>query len=342
VAAPRRPQRHPPTLTPQRHRPTLAPQRRPQRHPPTSTDPVGRRVLPRLDGAVVTAFQAAAVAAAGLPAPVARRVGEGVAVAAAYVPLLAGRRRVVRENLRQVYGPGVSGRRLHRLVDEAFASYGRYWSESLRLPSLTDAQVKAGMAFAGWDFVDDALSGGRGAILALPHLGGWEWAGRWLAITDRPVTVVVEELRPPPLFQWFLSYRRRLGMEVVPVGPGAGAAALAALRDNRVLCLLCDRVVGGTSGVGVQMFGREVAIPAGPVTLALRTGAPVMPTAVYFGSGADDHLAVIRPPLSLIRTGRLRDDVAGGTRMLAAEMEALIRRAPTQWHLMQPNWPGPA
>jgi phosphatidylinositol dimannoside acyltransferase len=39
------------------------------------------------------------------------------------------------------------------------------------------------------------------------------------------------------------------------------------------------------------------------------------------------------------RTGRLRDDVARATQLLAYELEALIRHAPEQWHLMQPNWP---
>jgi KDO2-lipid IV(A) lauroyltransferase len=27
------------------------------------------------------------------------------------------------------------------------------------------------------------------------------------------------------------------------------------------------------------------------------------------------------------------------TQALAAEMESLIRQAPEQWHLVQPNWP---
>jgi KDO2-lipid IV(A) lauroyltransferase len=35
----------------------------------------------------------------------------------------------------------------------------------------------------------------------------------------------------------------------------------------------------------------------------------------------------------------LRDDVAAGTQKLATELESLIRRAPEQWHMFQPNWP---
>ena len=39
------------------------------------------------------------------------------------------------------------------------------------------------------------------------------------------------------------------------------------------------------------------------------------------------------------RHGSLRDDVQRITQLLAAELEALIRAAPEQWHLFQPNWP---
>jgi KDO2-lipid IV(A) lauroyltransferase len=39
------------------------------------------------------------------------------------------------------------------------------------------------------------------------------------------------------------------------------------------------------------------------------------------------------------RHGRFREDVARLTQDMAGELEGLIRRAPEQWHLQQPNWP---
>jgi len=42
------------------------------------------------------------------------------------------------------------------------------------------------------------------------------------------------------------------------------------------------------------------------------------------------------------REGRLRDDVARITQELTRRFEELIRMAPEQWHLMQPNWPSDA
>lgn len=254
---------------------------------------------------------------------------------------LAGRRDTVARHLRRVVGPSLQGRRLDRMVDATFAAYARYWAESLRLPSLSTAEIDAGMSLRDFGHFHDARSLGKGVILALPHLGGWEWGGTWLARTGVPVSVVVEALEHKEVFEWFTRFRRGLGLDVIPNGSGAGQACVRALRQGRVLCLLSDRVVGDGAGIDVDFFGGRTELPAGPVTLGMRTGAPVLPAAVYF-TGGGGHLAVVRPPLALTRTaGRLRDDVATATQRLAGELEVLIHRDPSQWYLFADPWDVP-
>ena len=138
---------------------------------------------------------------------------------------------------------------------------------------------------------------GRGLIMAMPHLGGWEWGGMWLTLQGYPMTVVVEALEPPELFEWFAGFRRSLGMNVVPVGPSAGTAVLRALADGHIVCLLSDRSVGDTAGVQVTFFDEVTTLPAGAATVALRTGAPLMPAAVYFCGPQDGHFGMVRPPI---------------------------------------------
>lgn len=247
------------------------------------------------------------------------------------------RRAQVERNLRRIYGPDFGGPALRRAVDKTFESYARYWAESFRLPGTSAAALDAGMEHEGIEYLDAALAQGRGAALAIPHLGGWEWAGFWEAtVRKHPTTVVVEMLDPPELFEWFADMRRSFGMHVVPLDAQAGGQVVRALKANHVVCLLCDRDIAG-GGVEVEFFGERTRLPGGPATLALRTGAPLIPTAAYFrGRG---HLGVCRPPIPTERQGTLRDDVARITQRIAYELEELIRAAPEQWHLMQPNWP---
>jgi KDO2-lipid IV(A) lauroyltransferase len=219
---------------------------------------------------------------------------------------------------------------------EVFRSYARYWLESFRLPDISADELAAGLVADGIEHLDAAVAAGTGVIMALPHLGGWDFGGAWFAAQGYKATVVVEPLEPPELFEWFARFRSQLGVDVVPLGPAAGGALLRVLREGGIVGLVCDRDIGGT-GVEVEFFGERTTLPSGPATLALRTGAAVLPTAVYFEGGR--HRGVIRPPLDTARTGSFREDVARVTQALAHELEAFIRRAPEQWHLLQPNWP---
>jgi KDO2-lipid IV(A) lauroyltransferase len=240
-------------------------------------------------------------------------------------------------HLRRV-NPTISRFALRQMSQQAFDSYMRYYAESFRLPSLSRRHVDRMFTVDGYHHIEEGLERGRGVILALPHLGGWEWAGRWMADKGHRMTVIVEPLQPPELFEWFADLRRSLGMNVVPLGPDAAAAVLGALRANEVVCLLSDRDIQG-GGVDVSFFGERTTLPAGPAMLGLRAGATVLPTAVYFTSKVDGHHAIVRPPLPMERSGSLRESVSTITQNLAHELEWLIRRAPEQWHLFQPNWP---
>jgi KDO2-lipid IV(A) lauroyltransferase len=232
----------------------------------------------------------------------------------------------------------VTGRDDPHAVDKVFEAYGRYWLEIFRLPlEARRGEIMANFDSEGYEHITGALERGNGAILALPHLGGWEWAAAWMTELGHNMLAVVEDLEPPELLDWFARQREALGLEVVPLGPNVSAALLRALRDNRVVCLLCDRDLTG-DGVEVEFFGERTTLPGGPATLALRTGAVIIPVAVYFTEGRG-HFGKIGPPVPVERQGRLRDDVARVTQDLARVFEDLIRAHPEQWHLLQPNWP---
>ncbi|MGH9184926.1 MAG: phosphatidylinositol mannoside acyltransferase [Acidimicrobiales bacterium] len=286
-------------------------------------------------GASLRLYQVGAGLARLVPAPLAAAAGAVIGDAAALAA--PERRHQVERNLRRVHGVDFEGRALRRAVRHTFRSYARYYLESFRLPAISRAALVAGMSVPGWEHVQRGLEGGKGVILALPHLGGWEWAGFWVAEEKGvPISVVVEALEPREVFDWFVDLRRSFGMNVIALGPGAGSEVLRALAANHVLCLLSDRDIDG-GGVEVEFFGERTTLPAGPATLALRTGAPLLPTAVYYRNGG--RHGEVRPPIPIERKGRLREDVARVTQALAHELEALIRDAPDQWHLMQPNWP---
>jgi KDO2-lipid IV(A) lauroyltransferase len=228
-------------------------------------------------------------------------------------------RRMVERHQRRV-SPNLNALQMQRRINDAFQSYLRYYMETFRLASLSDREIEAGV------------------ILALPHVGGWEWAGRWIVQRGYKMSAVVEVLENREAYEAFTDARRAMGVDVIPLDDRAGVAVQEALRAGHVVSLLADRDIQ-RNGVEVEFFGEKTTAPAGPAFFSLRVGAPIVPVAVYFTRRVDGHHAVVRPPLALASRGSLRDDIAKLTQSMIAEFESLIRRAPEQWHLFSPNWP---
>jgi len=280
-------------------------------------------------------YRTAAAIATALPEALCRPAG--AATGRVMGLAMRGRRQMLARHLRRVHGPQLEGKALDRAVNATFASYGRYWLEVFRLPR-QDLLALDGDRFVaeGRDLVDKVLAEGKGVLIATPHVGNWDLGAAWYAARGYKPTTVVEPVEPPALFDWFCSYRRALGMTIVPLGPEAGSVLLKKLREGLMVGLVCDRDLAG-NGIDVEFFGERTTLPAGPATLALRAGAPLMAGANFFEG--DAHRCIIRPPTDTSRQGTIKQDIARITQALAAEFEILIRRAPEQWHLLQPNWP---
>ena len=221
------------------------------------------------------------------------------------------------------------------LIRASVASYARYWREAFRLPTMNQAALaeRLDRVFIGAEKFDDALVGGRGAVMALPHSGNWDMAGVWLAQKYGTFTTVAERLKPESLYDRFIAYRESLGFEVLPLtgGERPPMEVLAErLEANRFVCLMADRDLT-RSGVQVDFFGEPTRLPAGPARLALETGAPLHPAHVYYDG--DDCVVQIDDALDTSS-----GDVGVITQALADRFAVNIAAHPQDWHMLQPQW----
>jgi KDO2-lipid IV(A) lauroyltransferase len=134
--------------------------------------------------------------------------------------------------------------------------------------------------------------------------------------------------------------RAEAGADLLPRG-AAARAALRALRDGKVLGLLFDQNASRREGVFVPFFGRPACTREGPVRLAMRTGAPVIPVFIERVGESGRHRVRVCAPLDLVPEGWGGDAqaavVENAARMTAA-IEAAIRRAPDQWIWTHRRW----
>ena len=83
---------------------------------------------------------------------------------------------------------------LNRFVTRGFASYGQYWAEGAKLPGIEPEKVFARFRIGeGLEHLYDAKAKGLGTIIALPHIGSWEWGGSFLNSLGLGMTAVAED-----------------------------------------------------------------------------------------------------------------------------------------------------
>jgi KDO2-lipid IV(A) lauroyltransferase len=91
-----------------------------------------------------------------------------------------------------------------------------------------------------------------------------------------------------------------------------------------------------SDGIPVRLFGRWTTLPAGPATLAARTGASILPVS---GRRSESGQYVLSHEPRIEVAGADPASLQRATQAIADALERAIRAAPDQWHNFKPMWP---
>ncbi len=225
-------------------------------------------------------------------------------------------------------GAGPDDPRVASTARRAFQNYGRMLMDFLLLGSLSPDELRKRMTYDGREHMDEALASGRGAIMAVPHMGSWDMAGSFAASLGYKVWAVAEKF-PGSLDDAVVATRQRFGLNVIPLGRSAVRGITEALQKNGVVALLCDLEQG--PGVEVRFFGRRAVVPGGPAAFALKTGASVI-TAAPFATARGHYHVHLDPPLRW-PAGETKE---GLMQRVVSRFEDFIKERPDQWYAFRP------
>ncbi len=247
------------------------------------------------------------------------------------------RRRVVVENLL----PAVADdpRAARRAARRLYRQFGRklvdLWQHEAGLP----ASGMMGESI-GWEHFVEAQRQNRGLLLLAPHLGNWEFGGRWLAAQGVGLQVVTLAEPGGQLTALRRESRARWNIETVVIGndPLAFVEIIRKLEAGAAVALLMDRPPH-PSAVTVQLFGRPFRASVAAAELARASGCALLPGFVL--RERDRYRACLLPPIPYDRAA-LRDREARRrlTQAIMTVFEPVIREHLDQWYHFVPLWNG--
>ena len=234
---------------------------------------------------------------------------------------------------------------LRELSRAGMRSYLRYWCDAFRLADWSRERAVSAVRCEHEERMRGPLAEGRGVVAALAHMGNWDHAGAWAALTGAPVVTVAERLRPERLYERFLAYRADLGIDILPLTGGDTdlvRSLVGHLRRGRLVPLLADRDLRAT-GIDVTFFGESTRMPPGPALLALQSGAALHPVSIRYerrrpGPAGWGIVIDFLDEVPVPSTGTTREKVEAMTAAVAAALEGAVAAAPEDWHMVSPLW----
>jgi KDO2-lipid IV(A) lauroyltransferase len=183
--------------------------------------------------------------------------------------------RVAKKNAELCF-PAMDAAARARFVDDSLSHTGRGLAELAWLWGGDPRRALAAIrAVHGREHLDAALAGGRGVLLAAPHLGQWELLNLWLS-TITALTILYRVPQRAEYEPLLVGARGALGAEAVRAEAAGVRLLFRRLKEGRLVGILPDQRPKGGEGVEAPFFG----LPAMTMTLLCRmahkSGAPVV------------------------------------------------------------------
>lgn len=246
------------------------------------------------------------------------------------------------DNLRHVMPADTPKSQIRAAARQVFRNVALYYADLLRMPRLDiDHFFHHRFVFHGfYERLLPAVRAGNGVIVISAHCGNPELAVQGLLPVGVHVLALTEPLKPPRLSRLVDRLRCAPGHTFMPVGVASVKRVFQTLRGGGVAALMGDRDIQGPKAL-LPFCGAETLMPTGPIEVALRTGATVIPS---FSARRDRYTIEvhIEEPLALERTGDPEGDVRLGTLRFLERLERRLRADPGQWAVLEAIWDTPA
>ncbi len=245
-------------------------------------------------------------------------------------------RRIVRRNLKFAYPEWADGE-VCRVSRRVFQNLGITILEILQMAFFSKEDFLRNIRIKGEEHLLNAVECGKGIVIISAHLGNWEAASLFSpCYFGYPVTVVARNIESGVVNKWIIKLRTRFGNSVIDK-EGALPEMTQTLRSGKILALLIDQGTTKSEGVELEFFGKKVTVTPAAAMLALRCKSPVLP--VFCIREEDRKLTIIiEPPVQLVKSGDLRDDLKTNTQIMTNVIEKAVRKYPDQWLWLHKRW----
>ncbi|MFH0924150.1 MAG: lysophospholipid acyltransferase family protein [bacterium] len=269
-----------------------------------------------------------------LPLTLAIGLGESLSIATFYLDKKHRQRTI--SNLKMVFGKEKTPDEMYEIAKAAYRTVGRGIIEFLWIPKLNREKIKSYVSYEGLENLHTALNKNKGILCLAAHFGSWELGPIAHSLYGYPSSFVARPIDNIYLDKWINKYRCKFGNKVIPK-KNAIRHILRDIRNKRQVGILIDQNTSPRESVFVKFFNKICSTTPLLAVIALKTGAPVLPTFTV-PNDKGKHTILIGPEIKLDIKGELERDIIVNTQIFTKVIEDIIRQYPECWFWMHRRW----
>lgn len=249
--------------------------------------------------------------------------------------LVPSRLRLADQNLQRCFGDRLTADERRRVLSFSVRNTIKTALELLRMPVMSGAEFDRLVSFENPEVLEQVAASGNGCVMITAHFGNWELLAAAIAKRGHRLVVLSNDAPDRPTAATVNSARQSAGLEVLD--RTQVRELFRALQSGSFVGILPDQRADTPGNLVVDFLGRPALTYPGPATLALRTGALVLPC---FGRRTEDNHIVCytREPFPVEDTGDRDVDILRGTRLVNQALGREIMKYPAQWLWLHNRW----
>ena len=247
---------------------------------------------------------------------------------------------IIYSQIKRSLGEGKSEADLQALIKKIYRHLGLTVIEILRLPGISEEEIRNKVKFHGDEYVDEGYRDGKGVLALCGHIGNWELMGiAWAKhYSDRSINSLAKQMKTRSGNLLLKLFRGDNGVNTIAKSNSI-KEILKRLRNNEAVAFVLDQNTATKEGVFVDFFGKPACTMPALSVIAERTGAAILPMYIYRDDDLIHHHVVVYPRIELERKyDNAQENTVHNTERFTKILENMIRDHPDQWLWIHKRW----
>jgi lauroyl/myristoyl acyltransferase len=250
-----------------------------------------------------------------------------------YILLSGKKRTVLREETRSLFHGRFDQRKIDEIVFDSMRLYLKRQAENALFGRLTKDNLETMTTVEGLSHIDRAIGRGRGVILLLAHFGSFllplpVLGFRGYNVNQITGKVLSRNAVTDIIWQWRKREADRLPIKFIGVANFL-RPVYDALKKGEIVAIAFDGREG-KRWIPVRFVERIALFSPGPMNLALKTGAAIIPTFVVRQPN-DSHRIIFMDEFEMTRSKDEAETLEINTKRYAALLEDFVIRYPSHF-----------